>query len=60
MTLKQALEKLKSLGHEKVRLQNKKSGADDNQYGGKNGDIRTIQHRQVAPHHLYRYGSMKW
>lgn len=42
MTLKQALDKLKSLGHEKVRLQNKKSGADDNQYGVKNGDIRTI------------------
>ena len=42
MTLKQALDKLKSLGHERVRLQNKKSGADDNQYGVKNGDIRTI------------------
>ena len=42
MTLKQALDKLKSLAHEKVRLQNKKSGADDNQYGVKNGDIRTI------------------
>ncbi len=42
MTLKQALDKLKSLGHEKVRLQNKKSGADDNQFGVKNGDIRTI------------------
>lgn len=42
MTLKQALDKLKSLGHERVRLQNKKSGADDNQFGVKNGDIRII------------------
>jgi len=42
MTLKQALDKLKLLGHERVRLQNKKSGADDNQFGVKNGDIRTI------------------
>jgi 3-methyladenine DNA glycosylase AlkD len=42
MTLKQALDKLKSLGSERVRLQNKKSGADDNQYGVKNGDIRII------------------
>lgn len=42
MTLKQTLDKLKSLGFEKVRLQNKKSGADDNQFGVKNGDIRTI------------------
>jgi 3-methyladenine DNA glycosylase AlkD len=32
----------KSPGHEKVRLQNKKSGADDYQCGIKNGDIRTI------------------
>ena len=42
MTLKQTLEKLKGLGYEKVRLQNKKSGADDNQYGVKHGDIRIL------------------
>ena len=52
MTLKQALEKLKSLGFEKVRLQNKKSGADDNQYGVKNGDIRTIAKTIKTDHAL--------
>jgi 3-methyladenine DNA glycosylase AlkD len=52
MTLKQALEKLKSFAHEKVRLQNKKSGADDNQYGVKNGDIRTIAKSIKSDHAL--------
>jgi 3-methyladenine DNA glycosylase AlkD len=42
MTLKDALAKLKSLGDEKVRARNKKSGAGDNQFGVKHGDIRKI------------------
>ena len=42
MTLKQTLEKLKGLGNERVRIQYKKSGADDNQYGVKHGDIRVL------------------
>jgi 3-methyladenine DNA glycosylase AlkD len=42
MTLKEALAKLKSLGDEKVRARNKKSGASDNQFGVKHGDIRKV------------------
>lgn len=42
MTVEEILEKLKALGSEKLRLQNKRHGADDNQFGVKMGDIRTI------------------
>lgn len=42
MTLKETLTKLESLGSEKMRLFNKKNGADDNQFGLKMGDIRTV------------------
>jgi 3-methyladenine DNA glycosylase AlkD len=42
MTLKEVLAKLKSLGDEKVRVRNKKSGASDNQFGVKHGDIRKV------------------
>ena len=52
MTLKQTLEKLKSLGSEKVRLQNKKTGADDNQFGVKHGDIRTVAKSIKTNHEL--------
>lgn len=41
-TLKDTLAQLESLGHEKVRAQNKKRGAGDNQYGVKLGDIRKL------------------
>lgn len=62
MTLKQTLEKLKGLGHEKVRLQNKKSGADDNQFGVKNGDIRIIakdiKFDQALAHELWDTGNL--
>lgn len=62
MTLKQALDKLKSLGSEKVRLQNKKSGADDNQFGVKNGDIRaiakTIKTDQALAMELWETGNL--
>ncbi|MBL7697953.1 MAG: DNA alkylation repair protein [Chitinophagaceae bacterium] len=42
MTLEETLAKLKKLGSEKMRIQNKKAGADDNQFGVKMGDIRVI------------------
>jgi 3-methyladenine DNA glycosylase AlkD len=42
MTLDETLAKLKALGNEKMRLHNKKHGADDNQFGVKMGDIRTL------------------
>jgi 3-methyladenine DNA glycosylase AlkD len=42
MTLKDTLAQLKSLGDEKRRAHNKKSGAGDNQYGVPMGDIRKL------------------
>src|SRR6188508_4065 len=42
MTLKDALAQLEALGDEKVRKQNRKWGAGDNQFGVKHGDIRKI------------------
>ncbi|WP_373372413.1 DNA alkylation repair protein [Polyangium mundeleinium] len=42
MTLKDALAQLESLGHEKVRAQNKKHGAGDHQFGVRLGDIRKL------------------
>ena len=42
MTLKEALKELKALGTEKMRAQNTKNGAGDNQYGVKRGDVRKV------------------
>jgi 3-methyladenine DNA glycosylase AlkD len=42
MTLKETLKQLKALGNEKVRAQNKKSGAGDNQFGVSRGDLRVV------------------
>jgi 3-methyladenine DNA glycosylase AlkD len=42
MTLKEALAQLEALGIEKVRAQNRRNGAGDNQFGVKLGDIRKI------------------
>jgi 3-methyladenine DNA glycosylase AlkD len=52
MTLKETLTKLKSLGNEKMRIQNKKNGADDNQFGVKLGDIRTLAKTIKTNHEL--------
>jgi 3-methyladenine DNA glycosylase AlkD len=42
MTLKDILAQLESLGNEKVRAQNKKNGAGDDQFGVRHGDIRKL------------------
>lgn len=42
ITLQDTLAQLESLGNEKVRAQNKKNGADDNQFGVRLGDIRKL------------------
>jgi 3-methyladenine DNA glycosylase AlkD len=42
MTLKETLEKLESLGDEKVRAHNTKNGAGKNQFGVRLGDIRKL------------------
>lgn len=41
-TLDDALAQLESLGHEKVRAQNRKRGAGDDQFGVRLGDIRKL------------------
>src|SRR5215213_1375064 len=52
MTLKEILKQLKSLGHEKVRAQNKKAGAGDNQFGVKRGDVRVLANKLKTNHEL--------
>jgi 3-methyladenine DNA glycosylase AlkD len=52
MTLKSALAKLKSLGDAKVRAHNKKSGAGDNQFGVRLGDIRKMAEKIKKGHEL--------
>ena len=52
MTLKETLAELKALGNEKLRQQNKKRGADDNQFGVKLGDIRKVADKIKANHAL--------
>ena len=42
MTLKDALARLKALGNERMRAQNRKNGADDNQFGVLLGEIRKV------------------
>ena len=44
-TLKEALAQLEALGNEKVRAQNSKNGAGDNQFGVRLGDIRKLAAR---------------
>lgn len=51
MTLKETLAKLKSLGDERMRAQNKKNGAGDNQFGVRLGDIRKLAKQIGGDHH---------
>ena len=52
MTLKETLKQLKALGNEKVRAQNAKSGAGDDQFGVSLGDIRKLAKQIRADHEL--------
>jgi 3-methyladenine DNA glycosylase AlkD len=52
MMLKDALKQLESLGHEKVRAQNAKTGAGKNQFGVKRGDIRKVAEKIKTDHEL--------
>ncbi len=52
VTLKDALAQLESHGDEKVRAQNKKSGAGDNQFGVRHGDIRKLAAKIKTNHQL--------
>jgi 3-methyladenine DNA glycosylase AlkD len=50
MTLDQTLKQLKALGDAMIRAQNAKSGAGDNQFGVKHGDIRVLA-TKIQPNH---------
>jgi 3-methyladenine DNA glycosylase AlkD len=52
MTLNETLEQLKALGTAKVRAQNAKSGAGDNQFGVSLGDIRVLAKKIRTNHDL--------
>lgn len=52
MTLKETLAQLEALGNEKVRAQNSRNGAGDNQFGVKLGDIRKVAAKIKADHAL--------
>jgi 3-methyladenine DNA glycosylase AlkD len=52
MTLNEALEELKALGNAKVRAQNAKGGAADNQFGVSLGDIRALAKKIRTNHEL--------
>ena len=51
-TVKEILAQLKALGNEKVRAQNWRNGAGDNQFGVKLGDIRKLATKIKANHDL--------
>jgi 3-methyladenine DNA glycosylase AlkD len=52
MTLNETLKQLKALGNAKVRAQNAKSGAGDNQFGVSLGDIRALAKKIKTDHEL--------
>lgn len=52
MTLEEALKELQALGNDKTRAQNIKSGASDNQYGVRLGDIRKVAKKIKSDHDL--------
>lgn len=52
MKVEEVLEKLKALGNEKVRAQNRKRGAGDNQFGVLHGDIRKLAKTIKVDHDL--------
>mgnify|MGYP000868881667 FL=1 len=52
MTLQEALARLEAMGDEKVRKHNRKSGAGDDQYGVRLGDIRKLAATIKADHAL--------
>src|SRR4051794_16440214 len=52
VTLEETLRQLKSLGNAGVRAQNAKSGAGDNQFGVKRGDLRTLANKIKSNHEL--------
>jgi len=56
-TVKDTLAQLEALGNEKVRAQNRRNGAGDNQFGVKLGDIRKLAAKIKTEHAL---GTALW
>ena len=52
VTLEETLRQLESLGNARMRAQNAKSGAGDNQFGVKLGDIRALAKKIKSDHKL--------
>ncbi len=52
MTLKEALTHLEALGTDKMRRQNTKNGAGDNQFGVRRGDVRALAKKIKTNHEL--------
>ena len=52
MTVQEVLKELESLGDEKVRKQNAKAGAGDNQFGVSRGDLRVLAKKLKTDHEL--------
>ena len=52
MTVKETLKQLEALGDEKRRAHNIKTGAGDNQFGVKTGDIRKLAKKIKTDHKL--------
>ena len=52
MTLKQTLKQLEALGNERMRAQNTKHGAGDNQFGVPRGEVRKLAKKIKANHQL--------
>jgi 3-methyladenine DNA glycosylase AlkD len=52
MILKESLKQLEALGSEKMRAQNRKRGADDNQFGVRLGDIRKLAEKIKTNHEM--------
>ena len=52
MTLKEAIIQLEALGSDKMREQNRKHGATDNQFGVRRGDVRKLANKIKINHEL--------
>jgi len=52
MNLKEALKELEALGNEKMRKQNTKHGASDNQFGVRRGEVRKLAKKIKTNHEL--------
>ena len=60
MTLKETLKKLEALGNEKMRIQNIRHGAGENQFGVRLGELKKFAKKIRIKTFLYRDGPTDW